>query len=442
LVFEILDVDFLRSMLMRFDGSTSLARLAERPEKMWGRWETSPQPARYLSGGWVDEIRYLRWVYEGIFDWREQLLMLNRAGLSNLPLIRTNMEALAGALASRATDSLRVSVVSALPESPFNLAKVAGTALTGRDWSSDFARLQNIDVALSSRASESTLMLIRNLIMDVDMGLSGYDAAYPRHDDFQWRDSITYTVTETTWTEKTRLSYRPRSTRGAGYFIRFAIWGYVSAPGQTMYVRVRSGFRGVLGTVTFTETSPALREIRAYYQKALWWDDPFVFEARVGGAGQTGYITYVDANFIPVEGLAHGILTDLSDLRALRVDADGLLLQGLNKVGGVALTGRDWSSDFARLQNLDVLLSSRASEATLAGIRAQTDKLTFDTSNRLKVNVEVTANPPNLDVPLSSFTGVPDQSPPGRGVVLLGFDGTYVRMVRVTSDGRLLATLG
>jgi hypothetical protein len=48
----------------------------------------------------------------------------------------------------------------------------------------------------------------------------------------------------------------------------------------------------------------------------------------------------------------------------------------------------------------------------------------------------------NLDVPLSSFVGAPDQAPPGRGVVLLGFDGAYVRRVRVTSDGKLLATLG
>jgi hypothetical protein len=234
----------------------------------------------------------------------------------------------------------------------------------------------NLDVLLSSRASESTLTLVRNLISDIDIGLSGYDVAYPRHDGIQWRDPATYTVTETTWTEKTRLSYRPRATRSAGYFIRFAIWGYVSAPGQTMYVRVRSWHRGVLGTVTFTETLPTLNEIRAYYQKALWWDDPIIFEAHVAGAGQTGYITYVDANFIPIEGLIHGILPDLSDLRALRVDTDGFLLQGLNKVGGVVLTGRDWSSDFARLQNidiplgsrLDVALSSRASETTLSNL--------------------------------------------------------------------------
>jgi hypothetical protein len=48
----------------------------------------------------------------------------------------------------------------------------------------------------------------------------------------------------------------------------------------------------------------------------------------------------------------------------------------------------------------------------------------------------------NLDIPLSSFAGVPDQAPPDRGVVLLGFDGSYLRRVRVTSDGKLLATLG
>jgi hypothetical protein len=369
----------------------------------------------YLDDGWI------RLRLDGHWEFTGELLRELSWTFYNVAESNRLLDSLAGALATRAMDKLRVSVVDVLPESPFNLARVAGTALTGRDWSIDFARLQNIDVALSSRASESTLSaikaktdnldvllssraseatltLVRNLISDIDIGLSGYDAAYPRHDAGQWHDSTTYTVTETTWTEKTRLSYRPRSTRSAGYFIRFAIWGRVSAAGQTMYVRVRSGYRGVLGTATFTETSPTLREIRVYYQKALWWDDPIIFEAHVAGAGQTGYITYVDANFIPVEGLIHGILTDLSDLRALRTDTDGLLLQGLNKVGGVALTGRDWSSDFARLQN--------------------------------------------LDVPLSSFAGTPDQTPPGRGVVLLGFDGTYLRRVRVTSDGRLLATLG
>jgi hypothetical protein len=67
-----------------------------------------------------------------------------------------------------------------------------------------------------------------------------------------------------------------------------------------------------------------------------------------------------------------------------------------------ALTGIRSQTD-----NLDVLLSSRASEATLstraseatlAGIKTQTDKLTFDTNNRLAIQ-----NPPNLDVALTSL---------------------------------------
>jgi len=100
-----------------------------------------------------------------------------------------------------------------------------------------------------------------------------------------------------------------------------------------------------------------------------------------------------------LESLAGALTSRATD--KLRVSVVDVLPESpfnLAKVGGVALTGRDWSSDFAKLQN--------------------------------------------LDVPLSSFTGVPGQDPPGRGVVLLGFDGAYVRMVRVTSDGRLLATLG
>jgi hypothetical protein len=38
------------------------------------------------------------------------------------------------------------------------------------------------------------------------------------------------------------------------------------------------------------------------------------------------------------------------------------------------------------VKNLDVLLSSRASEATLAGVKTQTDKFNFDSANRLRVS--------------------------------------------------------
>jgi len=51
----------------------------------------------------------------------------------------------------------------------------------------------------------------------------------------------------------------------------------------------------------------------------------------------------------------------------------------------------------------------------------------------------------NLDLSLTGLrdaVGTPDSSPPPKGVVLLGYDGTYLRRVKVASDGRLLAVLG
>jgi hypothetical protein len=94
----------------------------------------------------------------------------DRAGLAR----ESTLSAIAGALASRAADKLRVSVVDVLPESPLNLTKVAGAPLTARDWSSDLAKLQNIDVALSTRASESTLASVLEILRQQD--LRCYDA--------------------------------------------------------------------------------------------------------------------------------------------------------------------------------------------------------------------------------------------------------------------------
>jgi hypothetical protein len=48
-------------------------------------------------------------------------------------------------------NNLKVVVVSSPPLAigELNLTKISGTLLTARDWSSDFAKLQNIDIALS-----------------------------------------------------------------------------------------------------------------------------------------------------------------------------------------------------------------------------------------------------------------------------------------------------
>ena len=166
------------------------------------------------------------------------------------------------------------------------------------------------------------------------------------------------------------------------------------------------------------------------------------------------------------EATLSGILAQLDiTLSALR--------DALRGTGNKTLT--DLDTDLSNIYGkLDVALSTRASETTLSGIKSQTDKLTFDTSNYLQVNVKTTVNPSNLDVALStrasestlsaiksktdnldialstrasestlsSFVGTPDSSPPSKGIVLLGYDGSLVRRVKVTSDGKLLCQLG
>jgi hypothetical protein len=50
----------------------------------------------------------------------------------------------------------------------FNLIQVSGTSLTARDWSGDFAKL---DVALSTRASETTLSALNGKVQNQSAGL-------------------------------------------------------------------------------------------------------------------------------------------------------------------------------------------------------------------------------------------------------------------------------
>ena len=301
-------------------------------------------------------------------------VLVRGLGVENLKRARQALESLAGALTSRATDSLRVSVVTALPESPFNLAKVAGASLTARDWSLDFARLQNIDVALSSRASESTLAGIK-----AQTDKLAFDASS--------RLRINAEVVANPPNLDVALSSRASESTLSSFSSKF--------PSAT-------ALADNLGNPTTTLVGSAL----------LGWDGTYWRRVAVDASSRLRVIVESTANppnldvalstrasESTLSAIAGALATRATD--KLRVSVVDVLPESpfnLAKVGGVALTGRDWSSDFARLQN--------------------------------------------LDVPLSSFVGVSDQEPPGRGVVLLGFDGSYVRMVRVTSDGRLLATLG
>jgi hypothetical protein len=276
------------------------------------RWLYFDDSSRLVTRvGYLDD-GYIRLRLDGHWEFTGELLRELSWTFYNISEVSRNVDVLKNALASVGTDKVRATIVDALPLSPFNLTQIGGTSLTGRDWSGDFAKLQNLDTALSSRASESTL--------------SGLSAKFPS---------------------------------------AVALGDSLSNPTATIIGNALLGFDGT------------------------YW-------------------------------------------RRVRVDTSGRLA-------------------IQNEPNLDVALSTRASETTLSGIKSQTDKLTFDSSNYLQVNVKATVNPSNLDVALStraseatlsSFVGTPDSSPPSKGVALLGFDGTYARRVRVTSDGKLLAVLG
>lgn len=105
------------------------------------------------------------------------------------------------------------------------------------------------------------------------------------------------------------------------------------------------------------------------------------------------------------------IAADTSGRLRVAVDAITLTNVNLTQVANVALTGRDWSQDFAKLQNLDTTLSSRASESTLSSFSGK-----FPSA---------TALADNLSNPTTTLVGS----------ALLGFDGSYWR--RVTAVGNL-----
>ncbi|RDD53103.1 MAG: hypothetical protein BA066_06135, partial [Candidatus Korarchaeota archaeon NZ13-K] len=193
---------------------------------------------------------------------------------------------------------------------PVDISKVSGTSLTGRDWSLDFAKLQNIDVLLSTRASESTLGAIAGALASkatdklrvsvVDplpgmadpttsgtlIGLVGTGGrGYVR----LFADSTTYTVTSTSWTTVKR--YNISICVGFPIVIGFGVTAYIDTPGQTLFVRIRNRVGETLWSMSWTETSPTTKWAVC---TTRWCDfpdnDSIILEAYVTGG--TGYITY------------------------------------------------------------------------------------------------------------------------------------------------------
>ena len=77
---------------------------------------------------------------------------------SQLPSSLTASGNLKAAVVEDAVGLAKSSDLSAVQ--PRNLTQIAGTALTGRDWSGDFAKLQNLDTALSQAINNLNLLKV------------------------------------------------------------------------------------------------------------------------------------------------------------------------------------------------------------------------------------------------------------------------------------------
>jgi hypothetical protein len=275
-----------------------------------------------------------------------------------LDSLDSSLSSLKAALSSVGTDKLRVSVVDSLPLSPVNLAQVSGTALTARDWSADFAKLQNIDVALSTRASESTLSsfsgkfpsaaalsdsLSNPTTTIVGCANLGWDGTYWRRvavdssarlrvvaesvanppnldisltslrqalyavsryasELYDVYDTATVSTTATSWTAVKGYFFYPRlwPKKVYAYYVVAGIRGYIDTSGQTLYLRIRSLRTGATSsTYSITSTS----DVWVYPSMTVYgvfseWENIYVDAYVTGG---TGYITSVWLYVHPLE---------------------------------------------------------------------------------------------------------------------------------------------
>jgi len=420
-------------------------------------------------------------------------------------------------------------------ESPFNITKVAGTALTGRDWSGDFAKLQNIDTTLSSRASESTLTAIKSKTDNIDVALSTRASETTLSGIKAQTDKLTFDTAN-------RLAVQNPPNLDVALSTRASESTLSSIKSKTDNIDVALSTRASESTLSGlsskfpsaaalsdTLSNPTTTVVGA---ANLGWDGTYWRRLTTDASSRLKVNAEVVANPSNLD-VALSTRASESTLSGIKSKTDKLTFDANNRLA------------IQNPPNLDVALSTRASESTLSGIKAQTDKLTFDAANRLAIqnppnldvalstrasettlsaiksktdNIDVTLssrlsestftsrwdggiygfdgttarkiktdsagelqvdvltipNPSNLDVALStrasestlsaiksktdnidvalstrasestlaSFVGTPDSSPPTKGVVLLGYDGAYLRRVRTTSDGKLLAVLG
>jgi NCAIR mutase (PurE)-related protein len=441
---EILNPDFTRELLEAFETiSNALQNITRAGFDDTSRFRVR---AEYLDDGYVRvrdtsaSIDILEMLRE--FSWTYYNLAESNKLLSDLT----------GVLSSVGTDKLRTSVVDVLPESPFNLTKIGGTALTGRDWSGDFAKLQNLDTALSTRASESTLSGIKSQTdkltfdtsnrlaiqnppnLDVllstrasESTLSGIKTqtdklTFDASNYLQVNVKSTVNPSNLDVTLSTRASESTLSGLSGKFPSAVALGDSLSNPTTTIVGDALLGFDGTYWRRVRVDTSGRLAiQNEPNLDVAL---STRASESTLSGIkSQTDKLTFDTSSYLQVNvkstvnpsnlDVALSTRASESTLSAIKSKTDNLDVALSTRASETTLSGIKSQTDKLSFDtsnrlaiqnppNMDVALSTRASESTLSGIKSQTDKLTFDASNYLQVNVKATVNPSNLDVALST----------------------------------------
>jgi len=427
---ELLNPDFMKELLESFETiANALQNIARAGFDDSSRLRVR---AEFLDDGYIRvrdtsaSIDILEMLKE--FSWTFYNLAESNKLLSDLT----------GALSSVGADKLRTSVVDVLPESPFNLTKIGGTALTGRDWSADFAKLQNLDVLLSTRASESTLSGIKSQTDKLTFDASNY---------LQVNVKATVNPSNLDVALSTRASESTLSGLSGKFPSAIALADNLANPTTTIIGAANLGFDGTYWRRIATDTSGRMKVALDSIPNPSNLDVALSTRAS-------------EATLSAIKNALASVGTD--KIRASIVDS---LPAGTNKIGSVDV------ASIPNPSNLDVALSTRASESTLSGLSgkfpsavALGDSLSnptttivgdallgFDGTYWRRVRVDTSGrlaiqNEPNLDVALStrasestlsSFVGTPDSSPPPKGVMLLGYDGTYARRIKTDGAGEL-----
>jgi len=323
----------------------------------------------------------------------------------------STVSALKNALASVGTDKFRVSVVDALPLSPFNLTQVGGTALTARDWSGDFAKLQNLDTALSTRASESTLS-----------GLSGkFPSAVALSDSLGNPTTTIIGAAALGWDG----TYWRRLAVDSSNRLRTVVESVANPPNLDVALSTRASETTLSGIKSQTD------KLSFDASNRLAIQNPPNLDVTLSSRASEATLSSFSSKFPSATALTDNMSnpsTTIVGSALLGWDGTYWRRVSIDTYGKLRIVVE---SILANPPNLDVALSTRASESTLSGLSGKFPsavaladnlsnptttivgsallgwdgtywrRLATDSSNRLRTVVESVANPSNLDVALS-----------------------------------------